>query len=190
MTSIPWLQSFAARCLLLGVLLSSALSTGRAADPNDPAPPTVSLGNDTYKLTRGSKFFYARGTEKLVKRARADAVKFCHGLGREMKEISVEEIKGGLVIGDFSKATITFKALLPGDPQLTTTATAASTSAPATSDLDKLEELHRSGVLADPDFDAAKRRVAERSLDDLHARGILTDAEYEAAKKRLAAPAK
>jgi len=57
-------------------------------------------------------------------------------------------------------------------------------------DLDKLEDLHRSGVLTESEFDAAKRRLAERSLDDLHVRGVLTDAEYEAAKKRLAEPAK
>ena len=44
-----------------------------AADPDDPTPPVVALGSDTYLITRGAKFFYFRDTAKLVKRARTDA---------------------------------------------------------------------------------------------------------------------
>lgn len=155
-----------------------------AIDSNDPAPPAVSIGNDTYKLTRGSKIFYARDTGKLVQLVRRDAEKYCHDMGREMKELSVDEIKGSLFFGDFPKAVVTFKALLPGDPQLASPVAGSVAAVPR--DLDKLEDLHRSGVLSESEFDAAKRRLAERSLDDLHTRGVLTDAEYEAAKKRLA----
>ena len=161
----------------------------RATSPNDPNPPIVNLGNDTYVITRGATFFYFRNTEKLVARARADAQQFCRDQHREMKELSVEEIKAGLVIGDFAKARITFKALLPGDPALAE----ARPPAPgelvvppqSASDLTKLEELHRSGVVVDADFDAAKKRLMERSLEELHAKGVLSDQEYEAARKRL-----
>ena len=157
----------------------------RAADPDDPAPPVVALGNDTYMITRGAAFFYFRDTTKLVKRARTDAQKFCHDLGREMKEWSVEEIKGGLVYGKFSKAKITFQALVPGDPALAETHLPAATSPAGGSDLTKLEELHRSGVLVDSEFDAAKKRLAEHSLEELHNKGVLSDSEFEAARKRL-----
>lgn len=176
------------RWLLLCSLFLAGSPFVHALDPNDPAPPVVSLGNDTYKLTRGSKVIYARGTGKLVQLARHDAEKYCRDLGREMKELSTEEIKGSLFFGDFPKAVITFKALPPGDPQLASPVTAPVAAAPR--DLDKLEDLHRSGVLTEPEFAAAKRRLAERTLDDLHARGVLTDDEYEAAKKRLADQAK
>jgi len=171
------------RWLLLCLLCLVGSPFVYAVDPNDPEPPVVSLGSDTYKLTRGSKIFYQRGTGKLVQRARQDAEKYCHDLGREMKELSLDEIKGNLFFGNFPKAVITFKALPPGDPQLASPAPAPVAAAPR--DLDKLEDLHRSGVLTELEFDAAKRRLAERSLEDLHARGVLTDTEYEAAKKRL-----
>jgi hypothetical protein len=169
---------------LVAVVLASAPQT-HAANPDDPYPPVVALGNDTYVLTRGSTFFYFRDTTKLVKRARTDAQKFCQEKGREMKELSVEEIKGGLVIGDFSKARITFKALAPGDPELAETKSSAALSPSGGSDLTKLEELHRTGVLVDSDFDAAKKRLAEKSLEELHRKGVLTDSEFEAARKRL-----
>lgn len=177
-------------CGWLACLVLAAAPSGHAADPNDPYPPIVALGNDTYVITRGATFFYFRDTTKLVKRARADAEKFCHDLGREMKELSVEEIKAGLIIGDFAKAKITFKALAPNDPALTETKApaVASPTVPSptiTGDLTKLEELHRSGILADTEFDAAKKRLAEKSLEELHNKGVLSDAEFEAARKRL-----
>ncbi len=166
----------------------------RAADPDDPTPPIVALGNDTYVITRGANFFFFRDTKKLITRARTDAQKFCRDRGKEMKELSAEEIKAGLVIGNFAKARITFKALAPGDPALAETkardATAPPTSAPVSapaggSDLTKLEELHRGGILTDAEFDAAKKRLAERSLAELHAKGVLSEQEFEAARKRL-----
>jgi Short C-terminal domain len=172
----------------LAVVLFALAPGAHASSSDDPNPPIVSLGDNTYVITRGSTFRYFLGTAKLVVRARADAEKFCHDQGKEMRELSVQEITGSLLLGDFSKAEITFKALPPGDPGLT-----ASDAAPSNgSDLTKLEELHHSGVLADSEFDAAKKRLAERSteraleeLQDLHNKGVLSDSEFEAARKRL-----
>jgi hypothetical protein len=187
MTGTSFRPKILSRWLLLGSLFLAGSPIVRAVDPNDPAPPIVSLGNDTYKITRGSKIFYDRSTSKLVKRARRDAAQYCRDMGREMKELTVEEVKGNIMF-DFPKAIITFKALPPGDPQLASPTPAPFAAAPR--DLDKLEDLHRTGALTDSEFEAAKRRLTERSLDDLHSRGVLTDAEYEAAKKRVAEPAK
>ena len=174
----------------LAALVLASAPWAHAADSDDPAPPVVALGNDTYVITRGSTFFYFRNTTKLVQRARIAAQKFCHAMGKEMKELSVDEIKGGLVFGSFSKAKITFKALAPSDPALAETKSPTATAPAATlpaggSDLTKLEDLHRSGVLANSEFDAAKKRLAERSLEELHNNGVLSDSEFEAAHKRL-----
>ncbi len=169
---------------LLILVLTSTVPV-RATSPNDPTPPIVALGNDSYVITRGAKFFYFRNTEKLAARARADAQKFCHDMGKEMKELSVEEIKAGLLIGDFAKAKITFKALAPGDPALTEANAGAGPISGGGGDLTKLDELHRGGVLTDQEFDAAKKRLAEHSLQELHDKGVLSDQEFEAARKRL-----
>lgn len=192
-TPLVKLLSFGWLAVLMPVL--ALAPAAHAADPDDPTPPIVALGHDTYVITRGANFFFFRDTKKLVTRARTDAQKFCRDLGREMKELSVEEIKAGLVIGNFAKARITFQALAPGDralaeiklPSAASTAIASPTAASVAgaSDLAKLEELHRSGVLTDAEFDAAKKRVAERSLEELRAKGVLSDQEFEAARKRL-----
>jgi hypothetical protein len=186
-TPVLNLRSFGWLAIVL--LLNGGIASLRAASPNDPNPPIVPQGNDTYVITRGATFFYFRGTAKLVTRARADAQKFCHDLHREMKELSVEEIKAGLVIGDFAKARLTFMALPPGDPALVETRAPAAGNptapTPNASDLTKLEDLHRSGVVTDPEFDAAKKRLMEQSLEDLHAKGVLSDQEFESARKRL-----
>lgn len=181
--------------LTLALLVWGGVAPLRAANPNDPYPPIVSLGNDTYLITRGATFYYFRNTAKLVTRARADAVKFCHDMNREMKELSVEEIKAGLIIGDFAKARIKFQALLPGDPALAGARPQPAVNAPApvvltvppetASDLTKLDELHRSGVVNDAEFAAAKKRLSERSLEELHSKGVLSDEEYAAARRRL-----
>jgi len=194
--------SLVTRCtfgwLVLALLAAGGGTSLRAASPNDPYPPVVSLGNDTYVLTRGATFFYSKNTAKLVTRARTDAQKFCHDMHREMKELSVEEIPAGLIIGDFAKARVTFKALPPGDPALAEAKAPTETKAPAmvvlnlppaaASDLSKLEELHRSGVVNDAEFDAAKKRLSLRSLEELHTKGVLSDEEYAAARKRLDEP--
>lgn len=171
----------------MALLLGWAPLARANSSPNDPNPPVVSLGDNTYSLKRGSNFFYFRGTSKLAKRAREDAEKYCQAMGKRMKEVSMDEKKGGLVLGDFSTATITFKALAPDDPAFAEPMSPlmAAPAQASVGDLTKLEELHRDGVLADSEFSAAKKRVAEQSLEDLHKKGVLSDAEYEAARKRL-----
>jgi hypothetical protein len=190
MRPTPLVKRLSFGWLAVLMLLLASAPLVHAADPDDPTPPVVALGNDTYAITRGSTFFYFRNTTKLVERARTDAQEFCRKMGKEMKELSVEEIKGGLVFGSFSKAKLTFKALAPGDPALAQIKSPAMISTVATppaaaSDLTKLEDLHRSGVLANSEFDAAKKRLAERSLEELHNNGVLSDSEFEAARKRL-----
>lgn len=192
MPSLPHAVRLVFCGLAAGLLISfaGAPAARAAADPDDPTPPIVELGNDTYAITRGATFFYFRNTAKLVTRARTDAQKFCRDMGKEMKELKVEEIKAGLVIGNFAKARITFQAVAPGTlpPPESRAPGAAAPAAPALNDggdLTKLEELHRGGVLSDAEFAAAKKRLAERSLEELHRKGVLSDPEFEAARKRL-----
>lgn len=162
--------------------------TSAAASSDDTNPPVTSLGDSTYALTRSSNFAFFRSTKKLAARARVDAAKYCATLGKQMREVSMDENKASLIYGGFSNVTIKFLALDAGDPRLT--APAPGDSAPPAGDLTKLEELHKSGILADAEFEAAQKRLAARSIEELHAKGVLTDAEFEVAKKRLAERAK
>src|SRR5688572_5539131 len=97
------------------ILWGGALQTraATAEDATNPAP--VSLGDNTYSLTRGSGFVAFRGTEGLAYRARQDAEKFCADMGKQMKLVSLKEDKASLLKGGFSKATIVFQAVTAGE---------------------------------------------------------------------------
>jgi Short C-terminal domain len=172
----------------VGLVVFGSLSTAEAAAPK-PAP--VSLGNNTYRLTRSARFAFSFDTDKLKKQAREDAIKFCDSLGKKMKELSISAEKASLIYGGFSSATIIFKALDPADPELAD----ASTPATGLNDLDMLVHLHDRKLLSDAEFESAKNRLNERSSDldallELKRKGVLTDAEFEAARNRLMERAK
>jgi len=185
MTTHPWSRWAAA--IGLGVaLLGTALPVRAAAPP--PAP--VSLGNDTYRLTHSARWTFSYNTEKLERLAREDAARFCAGLGRKMKEVSISSQKASVLYGGISQATIVFKALDPSDPEFG----AAAGAAPA-SDLQMLEALHDKQLLSDAEYQAARQRLAAKSaemgqLEELRSKGVLTEAEFEAAKARLLEKAK
>ncbi len=183
--------------LWVGVLLLGFSGTAVAGD-SDPAP--VPLGDNTYSLTRKAGFAYIRNAAKLEKEARMDAITFCASLGRTMKEVSMTSKNASVILGGLSQATITFKALDPSDPEAANALApvaiarppAATTPAPATKagDLDKLVGLHDRKILSDAEFEAARKRVKDRSNDldllvELRRKNVLTDAEFEAARGRL-----
>jgi len=185
MTTYPWSR----RAIVVGIvmaLVGIALPVHAA-----PPPPTpVALGNDTYRLTHSARWTFSYNTEKLERLAREDAVKFCAGLGKKMKEVSISSQKASVLYGGISQATIVFKALDPSDPEFGPAAGGAPPS-----DLQMLEALHEKQLLSDAEYQAAKQRLAEKSpemdqLQELRQKGILTEAEFEAAKARLLERAK
>ena len=186
MMTNPWRRMTAA--FWIGVILLGAVGPAQAARPK-PAP--VRIGDNTYSLTRSARFAFSFDTEKLKAEAREDAAKFCAGLGKRMKEVSISAQKASLLYGGFSEATIIFKALDPGDPELAEAPGRAS----GASDLEMLGELHDKKLLSDAEYEAARQRLQARSADldqllELKRRGILNDAEFEAARNRLLERAK
>jgi hypothetical protein len=168
----------------IGVAFLSSLVVAQAAVSK---PEPVSMGNNTYSLTRSANSYFTRSTEKLKLQAREDAVQFCASQGRKMKEVSVTGEKASLIYGGFSEATIVFKALDAGDPELTSDVT---TTPNDPGDLGNLIDLQKKGILSDAEFETAKKRLTDRSSDlgklvDLQKKGVLSDADFEAAKKRL-----
>jgi hypothetical protein len=172
----------------VGVVLLGSLSTAKATAPK---PDPVPMGDNTYSLTRSARFAFSFSTDKLEKKAREDAGKFCAGMGKKMKEVSISAEKASLIHGGFSKATIIFKALDPADTELADAPIPVARS----SDLEKLVDLHDKKLLSDAEFEAARKRLNEKSSDlgqllELKRKGILTDAEFEAARNRLMERAK
>ena len=193
MATNPWIRI--AMALWAGVVLLGLPGPAAAAD-SEPGP--VSMGDNTYSLTRKAGFAFFRNTARLEKVARVDAAEFCASLGRKMKEVSMSSKKASPILGGISEATIIFKALDPADPELAGVQSAAANApvpAAGAGDLEKLAGLHDRKLLSDAEYESATKRLKERLNDldqlvELHRKGVLSDAEYEAARTRLMERAK
>ena len=158
----------------ISALLWVGLAWFAGALPANAAPlksaKPVSLGDNTYSITCEANVRWSRNTEKLRAQATEDAQKFCASQGKQMKIVSVTDEKPFFAV-DFVKAKVVFKALAADDPELMTASPTASASAagekPAAppefySDIVKLDDLHKRGLLTDEEFAAAKARVLNR----------------------------
>jgi hypothetical protein len=154
----------------------------------DPNPEIESLGQDTFALTRWANTGFARNTEKLKTQALEDAAAFCAKLHKELKVISTTAQRPTVPLTGFASAKVVFKALDANDPELHApvsspvpgTATSVSASATATpvvaanappktatdmlySDLMKLDDLRKRGLLTEEEFQAQKKKLLEQS---------------------------
>ena len=134
----------------------------------ETAPKVVSLGNNTYSITVSAKNKFTRNTQKLKTQAMETATQFCAQAGKQFKLVSVDESKSMYLVGDMASTKITFKALEARSPELAATTTESPALQPATvratptdslySELIKLDELRKKGILTDDEFAAEKRR--------------------------------
>jgi hypothetical protein len=175
---------------LIKILLSFAFIAlpCRAAS----SAPVQSLGNNTFSITREASNGFARDTDKLKAEALDEAAAYCANLHKELKVISATTSKPRVMLTGYAKAKVVFKALDAQDPELrapvaaetsamtapsmASSSMAAGTPAPATesaparsstdalySDLTKLDELRKRGILTDDEFQAQKKKVLDRS---------------------------
>ena len=156
------------RILFLFTIVAPAANFAGAADVSPIRP----LGNETYSVTASSRNLFSRNTEALKAQALQEATKFCAKVGKKPKVISVTADKSLILLGDFSQATLTFKALDIGDPELAADQSAIPgqltvPASPATeqlySDLIRLDELHKKGILTDAEYETEKKKVLNRS---------------------------
>jgi hypothetical protein len=157
---------------LLSVSLLCVAMTGRAT-ARDDVGNVVSLGNDTYSITVQAKNALHRDVDALKSEANEAAANYCATNGKELKVVSVTDKLPTFGLG-YATAKITFKALNPGDPELTAAPpapgvpAAVAPAAPVERHL-TTDELYNELV----------------KLDDLRKKGILTDEEFQAEKKKL-----
>jgi hypothetical protein len=167
----PWFFA-----LLLGPLATAA----RAAE----RPPVFShVDGDTYTVMvhAGNKF--TRNTDALKALAIDEATKYCVKEGKAFQFVSVAENKSMYLVGDFANVVVTFRALpagtlAPAGPEAATADPATRPVAPLTpvtppapvtpvdilySELTKLGELRKQGLLTDEEFAEEKRKAIARS---------------------------
>jgi hypothetical protein len=155
------------------LLLAFSFSAGSALAQSEPK--FEPLGDDTYTVTVHATHKFTRNTKKLEALATEAAEAFCAKEGKVMMLVSTDDKRGMYGMGGFATATITFKALEPGDRELANTAASNSQAphvsgpVPATptdslfSELTKLDELRKRGILTEEEFAAEKKKVLARS---------------------------
>jgi hypothetical protein len=138
-----------------------------AAKP--PAPATVvPLGHNTFSITREAATGFTRDTDPLKAQVQQDAAQYCAAQGKQLIVVSLTDDKPWFSVG-FVSAKIVFKALTADE--ITVSKAAAATEAverPSTTgdlytDLLKLDELRKKGILTKAEFNAEKQKVLDRS---------------------------
>ena len=134
----------------------------------DDAPRIVPLGGNDYSITVKATHKFTRNTQKLKDQAMEAATQFCAREGKQLKVVSVKEDKSFYLVGGFAQVTLTFKALSPGDPELVVETENHPKPPPAmtadllTTELTKLDDLRKKGLLTDEEFTAAKKKLLDR----------------------------
>jgi hypothetical protein len=159
----------------------SLLCLATTAFASSPPPAPVSLGNNTYSITCEATNAFHRDLDKLKADATDLANQFCAEQGKQMKLLSLTG-KVPMFATGYAKAKIVFKALNAGDPELTMAVSPEGTIvvpvvvAPAASaapqhlstdelytELVKLDDLRKKGILTDDEFQAEKKKLLSRS---------------------------
>jgi hypothetical protein len=147
------------------------------ASSHDNVGDVVALGNNTFSIKVEAKNALHRDVDALRTEANEAAASYCAEHGKELKVVSVTDKLPAFGLG-YAYAKITFKALNPGDPELT----AAPVPAPAAGGI---------VYVAAPAAPVERHLTTDElyselvKLDDLRKKGILTDEEFQAEKKKL-----
>ena len=167
------------RLPLVRILSTSLLFVGLSGSVSASTSKQVSLGGNTYSVTREASSAFKRDIEALQAEAEADAAKYCTEHGKQLKVITTSTDRPRFSLG-YATAKVIFKALDAGDPELTSAPVpvAATDSAPAPvasgvipqgppgdlyTDLLKLDDLRKRGILTDKEFNAEKKKLLKRS---------------------------
>ena len=173
----------------LGLALGLVAVTCRA----QTNPEIVSLGHDTYSLTRSANSGFTRNTDKLQTQALEDATAYCARLHKELKVISTTTEKPLIPLTGFANAKIVFKALDANDPELHAPVAVSipGTAAPVYTPV-AAAPVYAPAAATPAAAESAPSKTATdvlcsdlTKLDDLRKRGVLTDEEFQAQKKKL-----
>ncbi|WP_157772391.1 SHOCT domain-containing protein [Lacunisphaera limnophila] len=130
------------------------------------------LGDGTYAITRRATTGFDRDVTKFRREAEGDVQAYCAQQDKVAKIVSVRTDRPRFGSG-FASARIVFKPLTAGDPELAAPATPppALTGAPAVlptapgdyyTELLKLDDLRKRGILSDKEFEAQKKKILKK----------------------------
>jgi hypothetical protein len=130
----------------------------------------VSLGDNTYSITKEAKDAFHREIEPLKAAATEAATKFCADQGKEMRVVSLTGRDPFFGLG-YTSAKIVFRAVNPGEPD--PAVATAQVAVPVAerhlntdelyAELVKLDDLRKKGILTDDEFQAQKKKLLDRS---------------------------
>jgi hypothetical protein len=140
------------------------------------------MGPNTYIVTRQAATGFS-GAGTLKADAISEAAKFCAAQGKVLKVVAVTEAQPPYIFGNFPKAEVVFKALNPGDPELTSQSEydASGTQVRVGSSLVDRSEVKVS--VEHPDDEDIYTKLEK--LDELRKKGILSEEEFQKEKERL-----
>ena len=171
-------------CLAVLTLSPSSSFAFFGKKERTPTPP-VAMGDNTFSITRQAGNGFSRDTEKLRAEAQADAERYCADHHKTLKIVTFSEEKPWPTLG-YASARIVFKALDANDPELTATAVPVGPAASATSvsagATTSASPTYAPAYTSSGSFDLYTEL---NKLDDLRKRGLLTDKEFNAEKKKL-----
>jgi len=180
-------------------------------------PRVVSLGDNTYSVTREAGNVFSRDTEALTAKAKEDAARFCAAQGKQLKVVDVMVEKPFPTTG-YAKAKIVFQPVDAGNAGLASAPTpVAVNEKPAAAEVAErpapievtekaapVEATEKPAPAAVSEKPAAAEVAAQPApaainekaavddlyteltkLDDLRKRGILTEEEFQAEKKKV-----
>jgi hypothetical protein len=142
----------------------------------------VSVGNDTYTITCEAHTAFTRDTDKLSDKANGEAAKYCADHAKQLKVLSLTP-KVPMFGTGYARVKITFMALDAGDPRLSNAVVPAS--APGAAPVYAPAPVVMAAPVAPPHLSTDELYTELVKLDDLRKKGILTDDEFQAEKRKL-----
>ena len=129
----------------------------------------VAMGDNTFTVTKKASTTFNRDTEALKLGAMQEAEKFCEANGKSLKVVTWSVYKPRFISG-YANAKLVFKALNPGEPELTSepapvpvSGVVAAASDDYYAELLKLDDLRKKGILTEKEFEAQKKKVLKRA---------------------------
>ena len=131
----------------------------------------ISGADNTFSVTREAPNTFNRDTDVLKTAAMQEAEKYCQEKGKQLKVVTWSVYKPRFISG-YANAKLVFKALNPGDPELASQPAPLPTADPGLAavenddlytELLKLDDLRKKGILTNKEFEAQKKKALKKS---------------------------